>query len=196
MPDRDQFAHVPKGLKRVVDTICGACLGNASTDLLLIAEAVTKLLAGGVTTLRSVLKVVDSLDSRNQRLLPLGVEEPLDRIAEIRLTQGRSAADLVLEQAASTVILEGRADRQSVAREFVEVLVNHSLVDSTGGVCDRLKRALTAEEHDRLAAALSPVVEAAAREIAEKPGFRRPRFSSEFKTPLDANTNILRGLDQ
>jgi hypothetical protein len=188
MPDRDQFRKLPRAWRPAARALLAVARGERSqVDLGAIDDGVLSDLGAGIPTLPATLKLFENFYEQP----PLGAEMALDRLARATLGLPRDRNDSILHEEAEKMLVARQHSPPLLVQRVLERVHRHNVIDSKGGVAQVLRAEGRSVDARQLLQACAPLIESKARQMRQRPAFKRLRAESASHRRVDPNANLL-----
>jgi len=192
MPDRDEFAHLPRGLRAAARAYLSAAQGTPFSSEA-VAEGLDELFNGGVASLPAQLACWEALRPHPEQQAFVGPSfrrQELEAIDEVAREHATNQLDELLALALQRSLLADESNIEVALQSFVVSVVENKIVQSKRGVVAQAPDA----DLDKARTAIAPLVAEAAAQLLSRPDLKRLGLATDHRRPLDLHAdNLLAG---
>lgn len=190
MPDRDQCRSLPRGWRQAARALLALGRGESSgLDQEVLDRGFIRELASGIPTLSATIRLFERFNHQP----PLGPDLALDQLARATRGVAFDRNDSLLQQEANGRLMQRQHDPEQLIVGLLQRQLRHNVIDSKRGVAQVLRQEGRAVNVQGLLDAAQPAIAAVARQIRERPNFRRLHSVIPAVRPIDLNANLLGG---
>ena|SRR5712692_10407523 len=192
MPDRDEFAHLPRRLRSAAQAYVAAARRQPFANDAL-AEGLDELFSGGVASLPAQLACWQALTPEAGQTAFTDAtfrRQDLDAIDAVAQRHGANQLDGLLARELQRSVLAGAWDLGAALRNFVGSVVDHVIVYSKRGVLGQSPDA----DLGAARTAVAPLIAETAARLLRRPDLKRLGLANELRRPFDLHAdNLLPG---